>query len=52
MKDVVLIGYLGFFQTVSGRPALRKALTPSKINEIQDTLYLLFSALKMKGYFT
>lgn len=37
--------YLSFFQSVSCRATLRKSLTSSKINKIQYTLYMLFSAL-------
>lgn len=41
----VFLKYLGFFQTVPCWSTLRKSFTARKINKVQNTLYLLFSAL-------
>lgn len=41
--------YLSFLQPVPSGTTLRKALTPRKIDEIQNTLDLLFSALSNEG---
>lgn len=40
-----MMKYLSFLQSVPSRPALRKTLTPRKINEIQNTLDMLLSTL-------